>query len=210
MMNVTILQGRLTRDPEVHYAPGTDPLAIARYSLAVDRPRKQDGQQGVDFIPCVAFGGRGKFAENYLKKGMMIAIRGHIQTGSYTNREGNKVYTTEVVVDEHSFCESRNTSRENSGMNEYNSQQNITPQTERQPVNQYNEQHTYRNPSNPTAPTFSSSAPGSMPFAKTQSGGFLPNSKFSNNSNSGYHQDPALGDGFMNIPDGIEEELPFN
>lgn len=106
-MNKVILMGRLTRDPEVRYSQGENPVAIARYSLAVNRSYKSD--QTADFINCVAFGSNGAFAEKYLRKGVKIAIEGHIQTGSYTNKDGAKVYTTEVVVERHEFAESKGT-----------------------------------------------------------------------------------------------------
>lgn len=110
-MNKVILMGRLTRDPEVRYTQGDDPVAIARYSLAVDRKYKKEGEQNADFIPCVAFGKNGQFAEKYLTKGMKIAISGRLQTGSYTNQKGDKVYTTDVVVEEHFFAESKGDSK---------------------------------------------------------------------------------------------------
>lgn len=146
-MNKVILMGRLTRDPEVRYSQGDNPLAIARYTLAVDRRRSSNNSddQTADFISCVAFGRNGEFAERYLHKGTKIALVGHIQTGSYTNKDGVKVFTTEVVVDESEFAESKS-----SGNNNGNGD---------------------------NAPT------GSYTGA---------------------------GDGFMNIPDGIDEELPFN
>lgn len=106
-MNKVILMGRLTRDPEVRYTQGEKPLAIARYSLAVNRRFKRDGQPDVDFINVVAFGRDGEFVEKYLKKGMQMTIVGRIQTGSYTDKEGNKKYTTEVIVEEHHFAESK-------------------------------------------------------------------------------------------------------
>ena len=106
-MNKAILIGRLTRDAEVRYSQGNEPMAIARYTLAVDRKYKREGEQEADFISCVAFGKQGEFVEKYLHKGMKIAVTGRIQTGSYTNKEGAKVYTTEVVVEEHEFCESK-------------------------------------------------------------------------------------------------------
>ena len=149
-MNKVILMGRLTRDPEVRYAQGDNPLAIARYTLAVDRrqARSNSGDdQTADFINCVAFGRTGEFAERYLRKGTKIAVTGRIQTGSYTNKDGVRVYTTEVVVEEHEFAESRNASGNNDGG--YNG-------------------------------GYSAPAPS------------------------------GAGDGFMNIPDGIDEELPFN
>lgn len=147
-MNKVILMGRLTRDPEIRYSQGEQATAIARYSLAVDRRFRRDGDtQTADFINCVAFGRQGEFAEKYLRKGIKIAITGRIQTGSYTNKDGQKVYTTDVVVEEQEFAESKAASEQNSG--------SFTP---------------VDRPS-PTA---------------------------------------AAGDGFMNIPDGIDEELPFN
>ena len=148
-MNKVILMGRLTRDPEVRYSQGETPLAIARYSLAVDRRMTRNNQDGqtADFINCVAFGRQGEFAEKYLRKGTKIAVTGRIQTGSYTNKDGVKVYTTEVVVEDHEFAESKN------------------------------------------------SQAGSM-----DNGGFVPMQNTA---------PVAAGEGFMNIPDGIEE-LPFN
>lgn len=145
-MNKVILMGRLTRDPEVRYSQGESAMAIARYTLAVDRRFKRDGDsQTADFINCVAFGRTGEFAERYLHKGMKIVVTGRIQTGSYTNQDGQKVYTTDVVVEEHEFAESKNASQDSG----------------------------YQQMDRP--------APSS-----------------------------AVGDGFMNIPDGIDEELPFN
>ena len=154
-MNKVILMGRLTRDPEVRYSQGENSTAIARYTLAVDRRfrRNNDGEQTADFIGCVAFGRQAEFAEKYLRQGTKIAITGRIQTGSYTNREGQKVYTTDVVVEEQEFAESKNAGGNNGG---YSAPQHNNP-----------------------APSANTSALGSA-------------------------------DGFMNIPDGIDEELPFN
>ena len=143
-MNKVVLMGRLTRDPEVRYSQGENALAVARYTLAVDRRFKRDGEQSADFINCVVFGKSAEFTERYFRQGMRVVVSGRIQTGSYTNRDGVKVYTTDVVVEEQEFAESKN--------------------------------------------------------ASTQS----------------YQTSPAAaprvdaGDGFMNIPDGIDEELPFN
>lgn len=107
-MNKVILMGRLTKDPDVRYTQGAEPMAVARYTLAVDRRFSRDKEKGeADFIGCVAFGKTGEFAEKYLKKGTKIAIVGRIQTGSYVNKEGVKVYTTDVVVEEHEFAESK-------------------------------------------------------------------------------------------------------
>lgn len=156
-MNKVILMGRLTRDPEIRYSQGEQATAIARYTIAVDRrfKRNNDGQNA-DFIGCVAFGRQAEFAEKYLHKGTKIALTGRIQTGSYTNRDGQKVYTTDVIVEEQEFAESKQASEQNAG-------------------------------------TFSQQAPSPMP-APTQA--TMPTED--------------VGDGFMNIPDGIDEELPFN
>lgn len=112
-MNKVVLMGRLTRDPEVRYG-GANNTAVAKYSLAVPRKFKRDGDQECDFISCVAFGKLGEFAEKYLRKGTKIVIVGRIQTGSYTNKDGQKVYTTDVVVEEQEFAESKNASSQNS------------------------------------------------------------------------------------------------
>ena len=148
-MNKVILMGRLTRDPEVRYSQGEQATAIARYTVAVDRRFKRDGDaQTADFIGCVAFGRQGEFAEKYFRKGTKVVITGRIQTGSYTNKDGQKVYTTDVVVEEQEFVESKANSGANSGF---------------QP------------------------GPSPSPAPSTD-----------------------IGDGFMNIPDGIDEELPFS
>ena len=147
-MNKVILMGRLTRDPEVRYSQGENNMAIARYTLAVDRRfSRGNDEASADFIGCVAFGKTGEFAEKYLRKGMKIAVVGRIQTGSYTNKDNVKVYTTDVVVEDHEFCESKGSGGEG-----------------------------------------------------TYSGG----------GGSISRPEPSAGDGFMNIPDGIDEELPFN
>ncbi len=147
-MNKVILMGRLTRDPEVRYSQGDNAMAVARYTLAVDRRfNRNNDDQTADFISCVAFGRSGEFAEKYLHKGTKIAITGRIQTGSYTNKDGVKVYTTDVVVEDQEFAESKNSA-------------------------------------------------GSVGDS-----GFAP---------AGRPAPAAAGDGFMNIPDGIDEELPFN
>ena len=153
-MNKAILMGRLTRDPGVRYSQGESPMAIARYTLAVDRRFNRNGDENTaDFISCVAFGKAGEFAEKYFRKGTKIAVTGRIQTGSYTNKDGVKVYTTDVVVEEQEFAESKN-SNGNSGAVADNG--------------------------------FGGFGGGSAPSAS------------------------AVGDGFMNIPDGLDEELPFN
>ena len=137
-MNKVVLMGRLTRDPDVRYSQGETPLAIARYTLAVDRRFKRNGEQDADFINCVAFGRTAEFAEKYLKQGTKMVVSGRIQTGNYTNREGRKIYTTEVVLEEQEFAESKR------------------------------------------------------------------------DGNAPVPQPADAGDGFMNIPDGIEDNIPFN
>ena len=114
-MNKVILMGRLTRDPEVRYSQGEQATAIARYTLAVDRRFKRDGDQTADFIGCVAFGKSAEFAERYLHKGTKIVATGRIQTGSYVNKDGVKVYTTDVVVEDQEFAESKNSAASNDG-----------------------------------------------------------------------------------------------
>ena len=103
-MNKVALIGRLTRDPDVRYSQGGEPMAIARFTLAVDRRTKN---RDADFISCVAFGKNGEFVEKYFHKGMKVAVVGRIQTGSYNNKDGHKVYTTDVVCEELDFCESK-------------------------------------------------------------------------------------------------------
>nr|WP_297708838.1 single-stranded DNA-binding protein [uncultured Butyrivibrio sp.] len=151
-MNKVILMGRLTRDPDVRYSQGEQAMAIARYTLAVDRRRTRSNdpnEQSADFIGIVAFGKAGEFAEKYFRKGTKVIVTGRIQTGSYTNKDGVKVYTTDVVAEDQEFAESKNSSAGNGGS-------------------------------------------------------FVPDMHGSDPAPS------AAGDGFMNIPDGIDEELPFN
>ena len=120
-MNKVILMGRIVRDPEVRYSNGANgSTAVARYTLAVDRKFKQEGQPTADFINCIAFGKLGEFAEKYLRQGIKIAVTGRIQTGNYTNKDGQKVYTTDVVVEEQEFCESKSSQQ---------TQNNDRPQT---------------------------------------------------------------------------------
>ena len=118
-MNKVIEIGRLVREPEIRYSQGASSTCIARYTLAVDRKFKQEGQPTADFINCIAFGKLGEFAEKYLRQGIKIAVTGRIQTGSYKNKDGNTVYTTDVVVEEQEFCESKSSNQ---------SQQNERPQ----------------------------------------------------------------------------------
>lgn len=109
-MNKTILCGRLVRNPETRYTQGQNPMCIARYTLAVNRRFSREGDQKADFISCIAFGKQGEFAEKYFKQGTKIIVSGRIQTGSYTNRDGVKVYTTDVVIEEQEFAESKSAS----------------------------------------------------------------------------------------------------
>ena len=147
-MNKVILMGRLTRDPDIRYSAGENSTAVARYTLAVDRRFRRDGEQTADFISCLAFGKTAEFLEKFGRKGTKFVLDGRIQTGNYTNKDGQRVYTTDVIVENVEFAESKNSS--GAGNN-------------------------------------SGSAPSGRP---------APSS--------------AAGDGFMNIPDGIDEELPFN
>lgn len=120
-MNKVILMGRLTRDPEVRYTQGDNASAVARFSLAVDRRFKKDGDQTADFINCVAFGKTGEFIEKYGRKGTKFVVEGRIQTGSYTNKDGQKVYTTDVVVEQVEFAESKASADGNTTNNTANS-----------------------------------------------------------------------------------------
>ena len=151
-MNKVILMGRLTRDPEVRYSQGATATAIARFSIAVDRRFKRDGEPDADFINCVAFGRTGEFIERYGHKGTKFVVEGRIQTGSYTNKDGQKVYTTDVIVEDQEFAESKSAS------------------------------------------------------AGSDNGGYRPAM-----SQSRPEPASAVASGFMNIPDGVEDEgLPFN
>lgn len=144
-MNKVVLMGRLTRDPEVRYTEGDNPTTIARYTLAVDRKFKRDGEPTADFIRCIVFGKAAEFTEKYLQRGIKVVISGRIQTGSYTNRDGVKVYTTDIVIEEQDFAESKAVSEQN-----------------RENYNREGQAGT------------------------------------------------AGSDGFMNVPEGLEEELPFS
>lgn len=123
-MNKVILLGRLVRDPETRYGGANDSMAVCRYTLAVDRKFKKDGEGTADFINCISFGKIAEFAEKYFTKGLRVAVSGRIQTGSYTNRDGQKVYTTDVVVEEHEIAQSRS---EASNQQESNRQPEISP-----------------------------------------------------------------------------------
>lgn len=125
-MNKVILMGRLTRDPEVRYSQGAEPRAIARYALAVNRRFKRDGQPDADFINIVAFGRDGEFAEKFLKKGMQISVVGRIQTGSFTDKDGNKRYTTDVIVEEQHFAESKRSFEDRMGSEPSSTSSNVS------------------------------------------------------------------------------------
>lgn len=124
-MNKVILMGRLTRDPEVRYSQGEQATAVARYTLAVDR-RGRSQENSADYIQCVAFGKAAEFAERYLHKGTKIVLTGRIQTGSYTNKDGQRVYTTDIVAEDQEFAESKNA--ESSNVRGYNTQPAPAPQ----------------------------------------------------------------------------------
>lgn len=123
-MNKVILMGRLTRDPEVRYSQGENATAVARFTLAVDRRIKRDNEASVDYINCVSFGRSAEFAEKYFHKGTKIVIVGRIQTGSYTNKDGQKVYTTDIVIEEQDFAESKAASQQNNSGNAQNASNN--------------------------------------------------------------------------------------
>jgi single-strand DNA-binding protein len=155
IMNKVILMGRLVRDPDIRYSQGERQMAVARYSLAVNRTFRRDGDPEADFINCVAFGRQAEFTERYLKKGMRMLVTGRIQTGSYTNRDGARVYTTDVIVEDQEFAESKNAS--------------------------------------------------SAPMGAPQSASYAPDRPAPASAAA------ATSDGFINIPDGVEDEgLPFN
>ena len=202
-LNDVTLMGRLTRDPDVRSGQGEHPTISARYTLAVDRPKRQNGEQNTDFITCVAFGKRAQFVEKYLFQGTKIVVKGSIRTGSYTNRDGVKVYTTEVWVSDHFFCEGKKNG--NSKHKDDNAQASGQPA-----YGDYSQNQNYqRNYGQPPAPSTQAAASG-MP---AHGGGpSTPVAPFAPAPNAGYQAGsyPPLPEGFMNIPDGIEEELPFN
>ena len=163
-MNKVILMGRLTRDPEVRYSQGANQTAVGRFSIAVDRRFKREGEPDADFFNCTAFGKQAEFVERYLHKGTKIVVVGRIQNDNYTNKEGQTVYSVRVMVDEIEFAESKNAASQNEG------------------------------------------------GFNGGNGGFNDGG-YGNNGGFGGNNAPAAsgaGDGFMNIPDGIDEELPFN
>lgn len=177
-MNRVILMGRLTRDPDIRYTQGENSMCVARYTLAVDRRFTRNNSDGntADFISCVAFGRSGEFAEKYFHKGIKIAVQGRLQTGSYTNKDGVRVYTTDVIVDDQEFAESKAADAQNRGS--------------------YGGSNSY----------------GGGSSRSSYSGGRNAGNTGSSDTGS---KEPAPAqnadaiDGFMNIPDGIDEELPF-
>ena len=214
-MNKVTLIGRLTRDPNVTYSQnGAEPLAVARYTLAVDRRgrRSSDGQDA-DFIGCVAFGRQGEFAEKYLRKGMKIAVNGRIQTGSYTNRDGQKVYTTDVVVEDHEFVESKNAS--SGGGSGYNG--NYGGGNSGYNNNGYSGNSGYHGNGYGGGNSGYNNNGGNSSYNNGGNGSHNSNDHYSAGSDQNRRQQEmpaetpqAPGDDFMNIPDGIDEELPFN
>ncbi len=146
-MNKVILMGRLTRDPEIRYSQGVNSTAVGKYSLAVDRRFKREGEPDADFFNCTVFGKQAEFAEKYLRQGTKILVTGRIQNDNYTNKEGQKVYSVQIMVEEQEFAESKNSGGNNDGG--------------------------YTQVSSRPAPS------------------------------------AIAGDGFMNIPGGVEDELPF-
>ena len=199
-MNKVILMGRLTRDPEVRYSAGESGTAIARYTLAVDRRFKRDGEATADFISCVSFGRTAEFAEKYFRQGLKIIVSGRIQTGSYTNNSGQKVYTTDVVVEEQEFAEGKNSSQQGAGQ----SQPQPQGASQSQPQSQgYGQQGGYNAQQPQGTPQFQP-----QPQGYGQQGGYSAAQNAQQNYGGGSF---GMGDdGFMNIPEGLDDELPFN
>lgn len=129
-MNKVILMGRLTRDPEVRYSQGDNATAIAKFALAVNRKTKRENETSADYINCISFGRSAEFAEKYFRKGTKIVILGRIQTGSYTNRDGQKVYTTDIVIEEQDFAESKPASQQNNSGSTHNTSNNWQTNTD--------------------------------------------------------------------------------
>ena len=247
-MNKVILMGRLTRDPEVRYSAGESGTAIARYTLAVDRRFKRDGEATADFISCVSFGRTAEFAEKYFHQGLKVLVAGRIQTGSYTNNSGQKVYTTDVVVEEQEFAEGKNSSQQGAvqqSPQNYGGQQSVPQQSQPQGYGQqgvynvpqqsvpqqsqpqgYGQQGVYNVPQQsvpqqsqpqgygqqgvynvPQQSVPQQSAPKSQPQGYGQQS--VPQ-KSVPQKNYGGGSFGMGDDGFMNIPEGLDDELPFN
>jgi len=154
-MNKVLLMGRLTRDPEVRYSQGANATAVGRFSIAVDRKFKREGEPDADFFNCTSFGKQAEFVEKYLRKGTKVVVVGRIQNDNYTNKDGQQVYSVRIMVDEIEFAESKNAAGGNGD-------------------------------------------------------GYNAGNYGNNNNQGGNHTQAPAGDGFMNIPNGIDEDLPFN
>ena len=229
-MNKVMLMGRLTRDPEVKYSQGENPTAIARYTLAVDRRFKRDGEPTADFIPCIAFGRPAEFTAKYFHQGLRVVIVGRIQTGSYTNRDGQKVYTTDVVVEEQEFADSKNSSgqqggqfqgngngQQGGGQPSYGNGQQNGGQPSYGNGQQNGGQPNYGNgQQNGGQPSYGNGQQngGQPSYGNGQQNGGQPS--YGNGQQGGGQSSYGGGsfgmgdDGFMNIPEGLDEELPFN
>ena len=187
-MNKVILMGRLVRDPEVRWSTGDKQFCVARYTLACDRRYKREGEPNADYIPCVVYGKSAEFAEKYFRKGTKISVCGHIQTGSYTNKDGQKVYTTEVVIAEQEFAESKSSQQ---------TAEQSAPQTQAQPT---------QAPQSQAPRTQQYSAP--QPQARPQTP--MGYTSYPGQAPGSYAPQQQTMDDFMNLPDGISnEELPF-
>lgn len=160
-MNKVIIMGRLTREPEIRYSQGANPMAVARFSVAVNRRFKREGEPEADFFNCTAFGKIAEFIEKYYRKGMQVLVTGRLQNNNYTNKDGQMVYSVQIMVEETEFAESKNSSASGNSGNTGNN---------------------------------GASGAGNQNHSPAPASG-----------GSGYYDD-----GFMNIPDGIDEELPFN
>ena len=205
-MNKVVLMGRLTKDPDVRYASGEGGTAVARYTLAVDRRFKRDGEATADFISCVAFGRQAEVAGQYFHRGTKLTISGRIQTGRYTSKDGQKVYTTDVVVEEQEFAESKAVA-DTGAQNTQSQQQPAQPQQRTQaPQQRPVQQQQVPYPSQQRYPQQSGRAQQKQ-YPQQNRGGYM--------GHGNYPAQPArqgmpANDGFMDIPDGEMEELPFN
>ena len=184
-MNRAILMGRLTRNPEVRYTQGAEPMCISRFTLAVDRKYKREGEPTADFINCTAFGKIGQFVEKYTQQGTKLVVEGHIQTGSYNKQDGTKVYTTDVIVDSAEFAESKSSQNGQQG-----GQQNYQPQQNRQQGYQQQAQPQNYQPQN-----------GQIAYRS-------PMEQFQQPQQY-QQQTMAQQEGFMDIPPMNDEGLPF-
>ena len=190
-MNKVILMGRLTRDPDVRYQNGDTQLGIARYTLAVDRKVRRDNNdpnaQTADFISCISFGRGAQFAEQYLHKGTKLVVTGRIQTGKYTNKDGQTVYTTDVVVEDQEFAESKQVAAQNGVQT--GATQNNAPQQ------------------NYAAQNYQSQPNRQQAQRQTQNQAANPSQQYVQQTMQNMQQQTA--EGFIDIPEGIDEDLPF-